>query len=96
MAGHTKWSDVRDKAIYEHAKDRNRGREPDDLHLAYERELWRLRVVEQAARVMAERLQHQAVCKVHPEAEANVDDCPFCADRHAYRLWQAASKFNLT
>lgn len=29
--------------IYERAKDRNQGREPDELHLAYEREMTRLR-----------------------------------------------------
>lgn len=94
MAGHSKWADLRDKTIYEHAKDRNQGREPDELHLAYERELWRLRAVEDAARVMGGRLAHHASCRVHSEAEANPEDCPFCADRAAYQSWQAIA--NLT
>jgi hypothetical protein len=29
--------------IHEAARERNQGKEPDELHLAYERELWRLR-----------------------------------------------------
>lgn len=29
--------------VYELAKDRNEGKEPDDLHLTYESEMWRLR-----------------------------------------------------
>lgn len=44
-------SDLDDR-LRELAKDRNDGREPDDLHLAYEAELWRLRREE--ARLTAE------------------------------------------
>jgi hypothetical protein len=32
-----------DARMRELARDRNEGREPDELHLAYERELWELR-----------------------------------------------------
>ena len=38
-----------DDLIYERAKDRNQGAEPDDLHLAYEREMTRLRIDMDAA-----------------------------------------------
>lgn len=44
MAGHRPWAEVRNAAIHERAKDRNEGREPDELHLAYEAEMWRLRM----------------------------------------------------
>lgn len=39
----------REGEIYERAKDRNQGREPDDLHLAYETEMTRLRLDVDAA-----------------------------------------------
>lgn len=80
------------KLIYEYAKDRNQGREPDELHLAYEREMWRLRAIESAAVSMAARMIHHAHCELHPESKPNARDCPFCEDRLAYRMWQRATK----
>lgn len=35
-----------DALLHDLAKERNQGKEPDELHLAYERELWRLRTSE--------------------------------------------------
>lgn len=59
------------------------------------------------ADVLAERLRHAAAaagsvppnlperCDVrgcgHREANADPDNCPFCADRAAYRLWEKKS-----
>lgn len=40
------------------------------------------------ADILADRMYHHSRCDQHPEAEAVPDDCPFCADRAAYRLWQ--------
>lgn len=44
MAGHTSWAEVRAARVRELAKDRNGGQEPDELHLAYEAELMRVRM----------------------------------------------------
>lgn len=42
------------------------------------------------ADALAERMSHYAICKAHPEAEAD-PDCPFCKDRAAYRMWERKS-----
>jgi len=43
------------------------------------------------AEKLAERMSYHAYCDTHPEREATPDTCPFCADRAAYRLWEAKS-----
>jgi hypothetical protein len=40
---------------------------------------------------LAWRMQYHARCDAHPEREADPDNCPFCADRAAYRAWQTKS-----
>jgi hypothetical protein len=40
------------------------------------------------ANELAHRMQHHVYCDAHPEAEADPENCPFCADRAAFRLWQ--------
>lgn len=47
----------------------------------------------EVAAVLAERLSH-ASCPDHPEPQAVPQDCPFCADRAAYRLWQRKSRIH--
>jgi len=37
---------------------------------------------------LAARMQNHAYCDAHRENEPDVGNCPFCADREAYRLWQ--------
>lgn len=41
----------------------------------------------QVAEVLAHRLVNHAYCEVHPESRPG-EQCPFCDDRAAYRLWQ--------
>lgn len=43
------------------------------------------------ADALAERMENHAYCDTHPDPGANADKCPFCADRAAYRMWQAKS-----
>ena len=45
----------------------------------------------EVAAVLAERLSH-ASCPDHAETRAVPQDCPFCADRAAYRLWQRKNR----
>lgn len=45
-------------AMYERAKDRNEGREPDELHLAYETEMTRLRAENDLQRAKLRDLEH--------------------------------------
>lgn len=40
------------------------------------------------ANELAARLEHHARCGQHREADADPENCPFCADRAAYRLWE--------
>lgn len=41
------------------------------------------------ADALAARLYHRCYCDQHPESRAEPINCPFCADRAAYRMWQA-------
>jgi hypothetical protein len=43
---------------------------------------------EQVAKALAGRLRNHAYCETHPGSRPDAA-CPFCADRSAYRLWQA-------
>lgn len=43
---------------------------------------WRL-----VANRLAERMRYHSDCSVHPEDEAEPDNCATCKDRAAYQLW---------
>lgn len=42
------------------------------------------------ADTLAARLQNHAFCETHPESEP-AEECPFCRDRAAFRLWERKS-----
>lgn len=44
----------------------------------------------EVAGVLAERMANNAYCNTHLETEPG-QDCPFCKDRAAYRLWERKS-----
>jgi hypothetical protein len=45
------------------------------------------------ARILAERMENHAHCAFHSLTRAVPDDCPFCADREAYRIWTAKARY---
>lgn len=51
-----------------------------------ERHSWRT-----VAIVLARRLEEHAACAAHPESSPD-PDCPFCADRAAYRVFERKMK----
>lgn len=54
----------------------------------------------QVAEILAERLAHQAAAAgeecPHPAAKADPDNCPFCADRAAYQIFQRKQRLDRT
>ena len=40
------------------------------------------------ADLLASRMANHAHCAAHPKRDADVQNCPFCADRDAYLKWQ--------
>lgn len=46
----------------------------------------------EVAAQLARRLEHHADCPDHAEAAAVPQECPFCADRAAFRTWQRKNR----
>jgi hypothetical protein len=45
----------------------------------------------EVADLLAARLYHSAHCEAHPESKPDLDKCPPCRDRAAYRTWEIKS-----
>lgn len=49
----------------------------------------------EVAEALGERMQHHRYCD-HPLAEADPDNCPYCADRAAFNLFAAKAGWQET